>query len=182
MHDNKKVKHREKEREGGGEREREGREGGRDREREREEETFHIHPPCLPLIAASPSLPPLHRNLLPPIRDFLPSSIITTTLLGLQVINATGPFADTVRKMADPEVNEIIVPAKGSHLIMPDHFSPDHMGCVWFTQDGRVLYLLPWEGSTIAGTTDIKESLSKVIITSLHIARPGAASPFLVRA
>jgi len=77
-----------------------------------------------------------------------------------QTINATGPFADTVRKMADPGVSEIIVPAKGSHLIMPDHFSPDHMGMVWFTQDGRVLYLLPWEGSTIAGTTDIKETLS----------------------
>lgn len=85
-----------------------------------------------------------------------------------QVINATGPFADTVRKMADPEAHEIIVPAKGSHLIMPDHFSPDHMGCVWFTQDGRVLYLLPWEGSTIAGTTDIKESLSKDPICSLN--------------
>jgi glycerol-3-phosphate dehydrogenase len=34
------------------------------------------------------------------------------------------------------------------------------MGCVWFTQDGRVLYLLPWEGSTIAGTTDIKDKPS----------------------
>jgi glycerol-3-phosphate dehydrogenase len=31
------------------------------------------------------------------------------------------------------------------------------MGCVWFTRDGRVLYLLPWEGSTIAGTTDIRD-------------------------
>ena len=28
------------------------------------------------------------------------------------------------------------------------------MGMVWFTQDGRILYLLPWEGGTIAGTTD----------------------------
>jgi len=74
-----------------------------------------------------------------------------------QVISACGPFADTIRKMADPEVKDIIVPARGSHLIMPDHFSPDAMGCVWFTQDGRVLYLLPWEGSTIAGTTDIKD-------------------------
>ena len=34
------------------------------------------------------------------------------------------------------------MPARGSHLIMPDHFSPDAMGCVWFTSDGRVLYLV----------------------------------------
>jgi hypothetical protein len=37
-----------------------------------------------------------------------------------------------------PQVSEIIVPAKGSHLIMPDHFSPDRMGCVWFTQVLRI--------------------------------------------
>ena len=77
-----------------------------------------------------------------------------------QVISAVGPHADTIRKMADPEARDIIVAARGSHLIMPDHFSPDAMGCVWFTQDGRVLYLLPWEGSTIAGTTDIKDKPS----------------------
>mmetsp|Transcript_85668 Transcript_85668/g.228414 ORF Transcript_85668/g.228414 Transcript_85668/m.228414 type:complete len:663 (-) Transcript_85668:20-2008(-) len=83
-----------------------------------------------------------------------------------QVINATGPFADSVRKMADPEASDIIVTAKGSHLILPDHFSPDHMGCIWFTRDGRVLYLLPWEGSTIAGTTDIREPVTRLPETS----------------
>ena len=30
------------------------------------------------------------------------------------------------------------------------------MGFMWFTEDGRVLYLLPWQGSTLAGTTDAK--------------------------
>eukprot|EP00967_Tisochrysis_lutea_P045423 scaffold55166_cov30-Tisochrysis_lutea.AAC.5 len=39
---------------------------------------------------------------------------------------------------------------------MPDYTSPDKMGFLWFTEDGRVLYLLPWEGSTLAGTTDAK--------------------------
>jgi glycerol-3-phosphate dehydrogenase len=41
-----------------------------------------------------------------------------------QVISACGPQADSIRKMADPEAKEIIVAARGSHLIMPDHFSP----------------------------------------------------------
>jgi glycerol-3-phosphate dehydrogenase len=45
--------------------------------------------------------------------------------------------------------------AAGVHVILPDHFSPDRMGLIIpKTRDGRVLFLLPWEGSTIAGTTD----------------------------
>ncbi|KAJ1623260.1 FAD dependent oxidoreductase-domain-containing protein [Pavlovales sp. CCMP2436] len=70
------------------------------------------------------------------------------------VINACGVFSDKVRKMADPSCKEIMVPAPGTHLILPDYCSPAETGMVWFTKDGRILYLLPWEGSTIAGTTD----------------------------
>lgn len=40
------------------------------------------------------------------------------------VVNATGPFADAVRKMDDPEAQDVIVPAAGTHVILPDHFSP----------------------------------------------------------
>ncbi|KAG8464660.1 hypothetical protein KFE25_010028 [Diacronema lutheri] len=77
-----------------------------------------------------------------------------------QVINACGVFSDKVRKMADPACKEIMVPAPGTHLIFPDYCSPDEMGMVWFTKDGRILYLLPWEGSTIAGTTDTKGEIT----------------------
>ena len=71
-----------------------------------------------------------------------------------QVINATGPFSDSIRKMADPDAEDIIVSSQGAHLILPDYVSPEAMGFVRMTSDGRVLYFLPWEGSTIAGTTD----------------------------
>jgi len=63
-------------------------------------------------------------------------------------------FSDKVRKMADPTVEPIMIAGPGTHIILPDYASPAAMGLVWFTKDGRVLYLLPWEGSTIAGTTD----------------------------
>jgi len=76
------------------------------------------------------------------------------------VVNACGVFSDKIRRMADPECKEIMVPAPGTHLIMPDYCSPDQMGMVWFTKDGRILYLLPWEGSTIAGTTDTKGEIT----------------------
>jgi len=71
-----------------------------------------------------------------------------------QVVNACGVFSDAVRRMAEPGVDDIMIAAPGTHLIFPDYASPEQMGMVWFTQDGRILYLLPWEGGTIAGTTD----------------------------
>jgi len=89
------------------------------------------------------------------------------------VINATGPFSDAVRKMAYDEngeyvadkkeegFNEIVVPAGGIHLVLPDHFCPSQMGLIVpETSDGRVLFFLPWEGGTLCGTTDSQTPLT----------------------
>ncbi|XP_057271700.1 glycerol-3-phosphate dehydrogenase, mitochondrial isoform X2 [Pezoporus wallicus] len=71
------------------------------------------------------------------------------------VINATGPFTDSVRKMDDQEVPNICQPSAGVHIVMPGYYSPDHMGLLDpATSDGRVIFFLPWEKMTIAGTTD----------------------------
>lgn len=71
------------------------------------------------------------------------------------VINATGAFADGVRKMDDPEVKDLLEPSQGSHVLLPEQFSPrDHGLIIPKTRDGRVLFLLPWMGKTMAGTTD----------------------------
>lgn len=69
-------------------------------------------------------------------------------------VNCTGPFSDSIRKLGGYE-NERIVPGKGSHLILPQKYTPKGLGMlVPKTQDGRVLFLIPWENSTILGTTD----------------------------
>jgi len=72
------------------------------------------------------------------------------------VVNATGPFTDAIRKMDDgPRTQNIIKPAAGTHLVLPDHFSPDRTGlAILETSDGRALFYLPWMGQTIVGTTD----------------------------
>uniref|UniRef100_A0A8U8C697 Glycerol-3-phosphate dehydrogenase, mitochondrial n=1 Tax=Geospiza parvula TaxID=87175 RepID=A0A8U8C697_GEOPR len=71
------------------------------------------------------------------------------------VINATGPFTDSVRKMDDQEVPNICQPSAGVHIVMPGYYSPDNMGLLDpDTSDGRVIFFLPWEKMTIAGTTD----------------------------
>jgi glycerol-3-phosphate dehydrogenase len=71
------------------------------------------------------------------------------------VINATGPFTDSIRKMDEPTVQEIVAPSSGVHVILPGYYSPANMGLIDpKTSDGRVIFFLPWQGNTIAGTTD----------------------------
>lgn len=71
------------------------------------------------------------------------------------IINATGPFTDSIRKMDDQTVQEIVAPSSGVHVVLPGYFSPSHMGLIDpHTSDGRVIFFLPWLGNTIAGTTD----------------------------
>lgn len=71
------------------------------------------------------------------------------------IINATGPFSDSIRKMDEPSVKEIVAPSAGVHVILPGYFSPSNMGLIDpSTSDGRVIFFLPWQGNTIAGTTD----------------------------
>lgn len=71
------------------------------------------------------------------------------------VVNATGPFTDSIRTMDDPDIENICQPSSGVHIILPGYYSPDAMGLLDpSTSDGRVIFFLPWQNLTIAGTTD----------------------------
>jgi glycerol-3-phosphate dehydrogenase len=71
------------------------------------------------------------------------------------VINATGPFTDGVRKLADPSVQPMISPSQGIHLVFDRSFLPgDSAIMVPRTSDGRVMFAIPWHGHTLVGTTD----------------------------
>lgn len=77
------------------------------------------------------------------------------TIKAKSIINATGPFTDSVRKLEDKDANEMIVPSAGVHITLPSYYSPDGMGLIVpKTKDGRIVFMLPWLGRTIAGTTD----------------------------
>ena len=71
------------------------------------------------------------------------------------VINATGPFADTLRREADPSVEPMIAPSQGIHLVFDGSFlAGDNAIMVPHTSDGRVMFAIPWHGHTVVGTTD----------------------------
>ncbi|XP_015790857.1 glycerol-3-phosphate dehydrogenase, mitochondrial [Tetranychus urticae] len=71
------------------------------------------------------------------------------------IINATGPFTDSIRRMDNPDQRLICQPSAGVHITLPGYYSPDSMGLLDpATSDGRVIFFLPWQKFTIAGTTD----------------------------
>lgn len=71
------------------------------------------------------------------------------------VLNATGPFSDGVRSMSDATRAPIVTPAGGTHVTLPAYFAPKDQGLIVpKTKDGRVVFMLPWLGGVIAGTTD----------------------------
>lgn len=77
------------------------------------------------------------------------------TIRAKGIVNATGPFTDSIRKMDEPSTQEIVAPSSGVHIILPGYYSPSNMGLIDpSTSDGRVIFFLPWQGNTIAGTTD----------------------------
>ncbi len=77
------------------------------------------------------------------------------------VVNATGPGSDAVRRMENPQAPALLAPSRGSHLALDADWTPAGDGLlIPRTSDGRVLFLLPWQGRTIAGTTDIAADAS----------------------
>ncbi|THW02269.1 DAO-domain-containing protein, partial [Aureobasidium pullulans] len=71
------------------------------------------------------------------------------------VINATGALCDTIRMMDDQSVRELVRPSSGVHVTLPEYCTPPDMGLIDpSSPDGRVVFVLPWQGRTIAGTTD----------------------------
>ena len=71
------------------------------------------------------------------------------------VINATGIFTDAVLNMDDPQHKNIITLSQGVHLVVDKEFLPsDTAIMIPHTDDGRVLFAVPWHGKVVLGTTD----------------------------
>jgi glycerol-3-phosphate dehydrogenase len=70
------------------------------------------------------------------------------------VINATGAWADRLRNEVNPEKR--VRPLRGSHLVLPKNRLPVEDALALFhPRDKRPVYIFPWEGATVVGTTDL---------------------------
>lgn len=96
---------------------------------------FLLLPPTSPLPSLSlsppplPSFPPPYPTFVPPPPPFPPPSPLLHTLTGNEfdvwakcVINATGPFTDSLRKMDNQETANICQPSAGVHIVIPGYF------------------------------------------------------------
>lgn len=72
------------------------------------------------------------------------------------VMNASGVFADEIRRRDNPTCEKLINLAVGSHVTLPGSFCNRKKGLIIpETKDGRVIFVLPWKGHTLLGTTDL---------------------------
>ncbi|MFO7812593.1 MAG: FAD-dependent oxidoreductase [Pelovirga sp.] len=78
------------------------------------------------------------------------------------VINTAGPFVDDIRRLDDPQVTPLLATSSGVHIVLDQRFAPPDSGLmIPETEDGRVLFILPWEGHALIGTTDEPAPLSE---------------------
>jgi glycerol-3-phosphate dehydrogenase len=77
------------------------------------------------------------------------------TVPARSVINATGVFTDALLQMDDSTREAMVSPSQGIHLVVDKHFFPgDDAMMIPKTDDGRVLFAVPWHKQVVLGTTD----------------------------
>jgi glycerol-3-phosphate dehydrogenase len=70
-----------------------------------------------------------------------------------QVLNATGPWVDEVCALAGEPPGPHLAPTKGVHVLASDR-GLSAAFLLLHPRDGRVLFVIPWLGKTLIGTTD----------------------------
>ncbi|MDT8441421.1 MAG: FAD-dependent oxidoreductase [Desulfuromonadales bacterium] len=94
------------------------------------------------------------------LRDRLTGARMTVQARG--VVNATGPFVDEIRAMDDPHAARLLTLSAGMHLVLDRRFAPPGAGLmIPKTDDGRILFVLPWGGHALVGTTDVPAELGE---------------------
>ena len=71
------------------------------------------------------------------------------------VVNAAGVFVNDIIKMDEPEAPNLIRPSQGIHFVVDKEFLPGNDALmIPKTDDGRVLFAVPWHNKIVVGTTD----------------------------
>jgi len=78
----------------------------------------------------------------------------TFELRAKSFVNATGPFSDELRSLTSPGASDRLVLSKGVHLLLPLVGDITSALLIPRTEDGRVVFAIPWLGRLLVGTTD----------------------------
>lgn len=81
-------------------------------------------------------------------------------------VNATGPFSDAVRSLVNPRALPRLVLSRGVHILLPLDEGIDGALLIPRTEDGRVIFAIPWLGRLLVGTTDQETTLEDELVVS----------------
>jgi glycerol-3-phosphate dehydrogenase len=91
----------------------------------------------------------------------------TFTVDARVIVNATGPFSDSIRQLATPSLPQRMRLSKGVHILLPlDVFPSEEAMLIPKTDDGRVLFVVPWGGRLLVGTTEQEVSAGDELFVS----------------
>ncbi len=89
--------------------------------------------------------------------------------LSKAIVNATGIDADSLRHIVDKNTSKRILISRGVHLVLKNDLCPEEVGLlIPKTDDGRVLFALPFHGHTLIGTTDSPCEAADAFTSSKH--------------
>ncbi len=72
------------------------------------------------------------------------------------LVNASGPWANEISKLLDENALKLIRPTRGSHIVVPEVLGT-HAVLVTSRRDNRIIFVIPWRGYSLVGTTDLDD-------------------------
>ncbi len=87
-------------------------------------------------------------------RDLL--SHETGVLTAACLVNATGPWANQTAKLLSENALKLVRPTRGTHIVVPQVL-PELATLITTPKDNRVIFVIPWRGECLVGTTDLDD-------------------------
>ncbi len=78
------------------------------------------------------------------------------TLAASCLVNASGPWANLTAKLISEGCLQLVRPTRGTHIVVPEVLR-DHAVLVMSRADNRVIFIIPWRGYSLVGTTDLDD-------------------------
>ncbi|HEY6970053.1 MAG TPA: glycerol-3-phosphate dehydrogenase/oxidase, partial [Candidatus Angelobacter sp.] len=75
-----------------------------------------------------------------------------------QIVNASGPWADFVLRSSGIGSKPLVGGVRGSHILLPQFPGSPHNAIYAEAQDGRQIFVIPWNGQVLVGTTEVADS------------------------
>ncbi len=72
------------------------------------------------------------------------------------LVNASGPWANETAKLLSGDALKLVRPTRGTHIVV-NQVLPTHAVLVTTQKDNRIIFIIPWRGYSLVGTTDLDD-------------------------